>query len=266
MSAPLRLRRLPFGARLSLTCLMLVTLGGYAASGLYMQDHHQNRDGTPGLTKTDIEGVYHGVTVEAPLGRLIEVEHPKEKGLDPMNEFDRAQLTEWLKATDQIVENWQNIDFGDGSGSPEEIVTMSCGKCHGPGVSKDDWVAPLLGSWDDYKPMAFQNEVSPTDEAILLASTHAHSLALGTITLLICALMYATRMPGIIKGLLTVLASAGLLFDLGAWWLARDNPAFIDLIIAGGAAHAGAMGLMMVLVILDAWLPGGRGGAHEASG
>ena len=140
---------------------------------------------------------------------------------------------------------------------------MSCGKCHGPGVPKDDWVAPLLGSWDEYKPLVYENKVSPTDEAILLASTHAHATALGTITLLICALMYATRLPGIFKALLTLLASAGLLFDLAAWWLARDNPAMINLIIIGGTAHGAAMGLMMLLVILDLWFPGGRKGPIE---
>ena len=134
-SSNLRLRNLPTAPRLALTCLLTVLLGGYVSSGLYMQDHHQNRDGLDGLTMTDIEGVYHGVVAPARLRHILESKHPAEfDGQDAPNETDIQVLLEWING-DSLAENWSNIDFGDGYGSPEELTSDSCGKCHGAQVS-----------------------------------------------------------------------------------------------------------------------------------
>jgi len=254
-ATPFNLRSLPIEGRLALTCLMLVTLGGYLASGFHMKEQHQNRDGRPGLTMSDIQGVYHGVTTPARMGELLEAGHPREvEGAEPLDEPDVQALRDWL-AGEKIAENWSNIDFGDGSGSPEEIAGATCGKCHGPQVPAEERATPLLSTWDHYSELCFDNTVAPTDEAILLMSTHTHALALGTITLLICALMYGTRFPSKMKGILALLASAGLLVDLAAWWLARDSAGFVPLIMAGGMAHAGGMVMMMLAVIADLWAP-----------
>lgn len=258
-NSPLALRRLPLGARLSLTFLMLVLLGGYLASGLHMQEHHHNRDGRPEMSMTDIEGVYHGVTTPSRLRELLLLGHPGElEEAKPPNPDDVSELLAWLEG-DAVAENWSNIDFGEGFGSPEEITAAACGACHGAQVATSERAKPLLATWDHYKELAFENSVSPTDEAILLASTHTHAIALGTITLLMCGLMYGSRFPRKLKGLLGVLASGGLLLDLACWWLARDTALFVPLIVFGGVAHAGAMGLMMLAVIVDVWAPD-RGG------
>ena len=47
------LRDLPFAARLGLTLLVLVNLGGFLASGLHMVKHYENRDQRDGLSMTD---------------------------------------------------------------------------------------------------------------------------------------------------------------------------------------------------------------------
>ncbi len=253
--ATLRLRNLPLAARLSLTFLLLVIAGGYVASGLHLSGHHAARDGRPGLSVTDIEGVYHGVTTPPLLKELLEQGHPAEvSGGKALDEDDRATLLAWVTG-DRIAENWANIDFGDGFGSPEEIAQAACGSCHGATVPAEKRAEPLLATWDQYKELCFENRVSPTDPALLLASTHAHALALGTITLLLCALMYATRFSSGLKGLLALCASGGLLVDLAAWWLTRQVAGMVSLILLGGLAHAGAVGLMLVAIGLDLWRP-----------
>lgn len=251
----LALRRLPLGARLSLTFLMLVLLGGYLASGLHMQEHHHNRDGRPEMSMADIEGVYHGVTTPSRLRELLLLGHPGDiEGAEPPNPDDVSELLAWLEG-DAVAENWSNIDFGEGFGSPEELTAATCGACHGAQVASNERAEPLLATWDHYKEFAFENSVSPTDEAILLASTHTHAISLATVTLLVCMLMHISRFSRKQKGILEVLASGGLFLDLACWWLARDTALFVPLIVVGGVAHAGAMGLMMLAVIVDVWAP-----------
>ena len=68
---PFRLRQLPGAVRLGLTLLLLVNLGGFVASGLHMRDHHENRDGQPGLALDDLRGAYSGVKSDARLVTAI---------------------------------------------------------------------------------------------------------------------------------------------------------------------------------------------------
>ena len=80
---------------------------------------------------------------------------------------------------DGVAENWANIDFGDGYGSPQEIVATACGRCHGSAVALEQRAAPELETWDDYSAIAFEKEIRPNDAGVLLTSTHVHSLALA---------------------------------------------------------------------------------------
>lgn len=255
MTEAFRLRRLPFLGRVSLSLLVLVTAGGYLASGLFLVEHHQGRDDREGLSYTDVEGVYHGTTRPALLVDLIESSHPAGiSGADPLDATDREVLLEWLSG-DAVAENWSNIDFGDGYGSPEEIVATACASCHGPGVPLESRAAPELSTWDDYAELAFEREIFPTDESLLLASTHAHALALATITFVVVLLGYATRVWRPIVSLLALAAAGGLAVDLASWWLARADAAWVAGVVLGGAAHAGGMGLLLIVVFVDLWWP-----------
>lgn len=250
-----RLRSLPFAARLALTCLVLVNLGGYVASGLHVRGHHGNRDGRPELSYVDIAGAYHGVRSGAPLVTALRAGHPGElAGAEAPDEATRAALLDWLTGDpDQIVPNWDNLDLGEMA--PAELLDVSCLPCHSRSAPEERRAEPPLEFVDDVRAVAFSRDVPRTDTAILLASTHAHAIALFTVTLIACALLYATRLPGTLKGTLSLLASGGLLADLAAWWLARESATFVVLIVAGGAAHAAGVGLAMLAVLVDVWWP-----------
>lgn len=258
----LRLRDLPFASRLALALLMLVTLGGYGASGAHMREHHQARDERPGLTMTDLVGAYHGVTSKSALVRALEqppagAGHPAD--LDPPAPFEQAErevLLRWLRS-DRISEDYDNLDLGDDA--PAEILAQACMGCHSNGADEERRAEPYLDYWDEVRRVAFSREISPTDPKVLLASTHAHSIALATITLAVCGLMLLTRLPAGVQQALILGASAGLAVDLAAWWLARESAAAVYAIVAGGALHAGCMVLMMVAITIDLFAPRSAG-------
>ncbi len=245
-----QLRDLAAPVRLSLTLLMLVTLGGFAASLLHMQEHHQNRDGQEGLAYDDLQGAYHGVHVPSPLKSALERGHP-----ETLDARQRELLDAWL-SSDRISEDFDNLDLGDDS--PQEILIGACLECHARTSSSAIAETVPLDYWDDVKAVAFERSIDATDEAILLASTHTHAIALATITLLIAGLMLGTRWPAALSSSLILVAGLGLSTDLAAWWLARSSAGLVGLIIVAGAAYSISMVLMMLAVIADLWRPVGR--------
>ncbi len=252
---PLRLRRLPLAARLSLSFLILVIVGGYVVAGLHMKEHHQNRDGREGLSMTDIEGAYHGVNSEAPLLLALNSDHPADlDGQEPLEDWAKKALLQWLEGDpDKIIPNWDNLDLGDEV--PADLLDASCVGCHSRTAADEKRAEPPLEYLDDIRAVAFSLAISPSDTKLLIASTHAHSLGLATVTLLLVGLVFATRFGPRLKGALALAASGGLLLDLAAWWLARKSASFAFLIVLGGAAHGGAMVLIGLLTLIELWGP-----------
>lgn len=251
----MRLRRLPTLTRLGLTCAILVLVAGYVAAGVFVAEHHGPRDGRPGLSLDDVEGVYHGVTVEPLLLALLERGHPAEVARAPAPESaDLAHLTAWLRSG-RVAEDWDNIDLGDGYGSPAEVVADACATCHQRGGDATRRAAPPLEFWDDVAKVALPREVLPTDTALLLASTHAHGPAMSAIAILAIVLASLTRWPRLLVGLAALAAGAGLLVDLAAWWLARDTAGLAPIIVIGGAAHAAGTCALLAMALLELWLP-----------
>ena len=141
---PFRLRDLPFAARLALTLLLLVNLGGCLASGLHMVRHHENRDERDGLSMTDLQGAYHGVQSRAALLVALESGHPDELGEAPLDGASRTLLVEWLTGN-RLSEGYDDIDLGDRA--PAEILDQSCVSCHSRNASS---VSPAKDTWSNW--------------------------------------------------------------------------------------------------------------------
>jgi hypothetical protein len=250
MAADSKLRPLPASARLALSLLLLVNLGGYAASGLHVLEHHGDRDGRPGLTLDDLTGAYHGIRTRAPLRAALEAGHPGEvEGAAPLPADKRALLLRWLGG-DRISEDYDNLDLG--AAAPSEVLAAHCLSCHKRASESAGKRLPLE-FFDDVKAIAFSRDVPPTDAKILLASTHAHAIALATTTLVLCAFVLLTGFAAALRGGLCLAAALGLTLDLAAWWLARGSAAFVPLIAGGGALHALAVAVMSLVVLVDLW-------------
>lgn len=257
----LRLRSLGFLTRVGLSFGVLVLLGGYLAAGVFLADHHGPRDGKEGLSLDDVEGVYHGVTVAPRLLEVLESGHPGTlpgaAALSKDEQDDVAHLVTWLKSG-RVQENWDNIDFGDGYGAPSDVLVDACAKCHGRSAPEAVRTEPKLEFWDDVEKLALPRQVLPTDEALLLASTHAHAPAMAMLSILAIVLASMSIWPRALVGLLAIGSGLGLVVDLGAWWLARETAGLAWVIVLGGGAHAGGTCLLYALVLAELWRPFGR--------
>lgn len=226
--------------------LMLVVLGGLAASATHLFWHHENRDDQKGVSYDDIAGAYHGVTADAPLVRAMNANHPPE-----LSPAARQVLNAWL-ASGRISEDYDNIDLGDNA--PDAIIANNCVSCHNRNSADAEARKIPLEYFDDVKRLAFAKNIQPTNIKILAASTHTHALALGTLSLIMASLVLSSRFARS-GSLLVGLSGFSLLVDLGSWWLARDNAIWVNAILVAGPVYAGATGLMCLLTILELWLP-----------
>jgi hypothetical protein len=255
----LRLRSLGLLTRVGLSFGVVMLLGGYLAAGAFIIEHHGPRDGRQGLGLDDVEGVYHGVTVQPQLLAVLQRGHPGDlPGAAPLSEAERedtAHLVAWLESG-RVQEDWDNIDLG--YGAPSEVLVDACARCHGRGAEATLRAAPTLEFWDDVEKLALPREVLPTDEALLLASTHAHAPAMAMLSVLAILLASLTCWPRLLVGLLAVCSGAGLVVDIGAWWLARETAGLAWLIVVGGGAHALGTCALFGLVLLELWRPSGR--------
>jgi len=256
-----RLKTLPFGARVGMTFLILTLLGGLFASGQHMRHHHENRDGQPGVSMEDLVGAYHGVDITAPMITALESDHPNEldESTDnPLSDASRMVLLDWLNSN-RISEDYDNLDLGDMA--PAEIIAMNCLDCHSRNADMGDGIGETmpLEYWDDVEKVSFSRQISPASIDIMIASTHTHALGMVMLALITVLLIGASSIRRPIVGVLVLVMGVGLFLDLSAWWLARVNPLFVWFIIVGGLMFFISLGLMLLGVLVDLWLPARRG-------
>ncbi len=245
------LRGLPALVRLGLSAMLITMLLGMVTSGMVLHHHYQNRDERPGLTLDDITAAYSGLDAKAPLLRAVERKHPPE-----LEEKSREILRSWLTGG-KVSENYDNLDLGDAA--PAEIIAKNCLSCHARNAKSppaDDVSRKLpLESWDDVKKVAFSRKFDPTPAHITAISTHTHALSLGLMGLVLGLMMLGTRWTRGLVGVVVALNGVGLAADIGGWWLAKLDAAWVPMIAVGGFAYNGTIGVMMVALIIDLWWP-----------
>jgi hypothetical protein len=244
-----RLCDLSIAAKLGITFLALVLLGGLYASAMHIKLHYENRDEAPGVSMNDLKGAYHGVNIRAPLLVALESGHP-----ETLNADDRKVLTDWLEGGHVSID-YDNLDLGDAA--PAEIIARDCVSCHSEKAAAQHPEAAKipLDTFEKVKGIAFNKQIDPPPYRILVLTTHTHALSLGTMGVAIAWLLLATRLPRFISHGLLMLMGIGLFADIGSWWLARDYVGFVYVIVAAGFVFNGSSALSLGLVILDTWFP-----------
>src|SRR5690606_28585098 len=97
--------------------------------------------------------------------------------------------------------------------------------------------------------VAVSRDVNPVSIEILAASTHTHALSLATLGLVVSGLGLATGWSRRLTGTLVLLCGAGLLGDIGGWWLARSWSEATLLIVGAGLVFNGAVGLLGLVIL-----------------
>jgi hypothetical protein len=194
---------------------------------------------------------------------VLEEGHATAEVDQELSAENRQVLLDWLQG-DRLSMDYDNLDLGDLA--PAEILAARCLGCHDRGAKDAPEAAREvpLSDWIDVKKVAFEQNVEPTSEEIVIASLHTHSTSLGVLSLVVAVLLLGTRWHRGVVGLLILLSALGLLVDFSCWLLSRQSDAFVYGIVAGGALFAGATALALLLVLVDLWLPL-AGSAREAS-
>ncbi len=247
----IRLRDLGVMAKIGVACLILTLLGGAAASGLYLRLHHDNRDERAGFTIDDVRAHYHGIVSRAPLLVALEEGHPVD-----LAQSEREILVSWLRSG-RINEDYDNLELG--ASAPAELIAARCTGCHSRRASGEGAFAALpLEFFDDVRAVAFSRDVQPVGREILAASTHTHALSLATLGLVMSGLGLATGWPRRLTGALVLLCGAGLLGDIGAWWVARWWVEAAWVIVVAGVVFNGAVVGLGVVALGDLVMRGER--------
>jgi hypothetical protein len=247
MGTDSRLRALPATARLGLTGIVLSLLLGLWAALEQLEEHHHNRDGSPGVSLDDLTGAYHGLDRPAALVVALERGHP-----EGLPEAERRVLLAWLSGG-RVSEQYDDLELGDSS--PAEVLGRNCLDCHARASGDAAAAALPLEYWDDVARVAFSRSLEPTPRAILWTSLHTHATSLAVLSAVALALLWATRWPRGLAGLIAGLCGVSLAVDLACQILARESEALVLGVAAGGALWGLSLGLACALVLVDLWLP-----------
>lgn len=247
------LRALPPTFKAGLTGLLLTLLMGMAASAMHLYWHYENRDERPGLTPDDITSAYHGLNAPAPLLTALQRGHP-----EALAQPQRDALIKWLKGS-RISEDYDSLDLG--AAAPAEIIAQNCTQCHSRKSTTTDPRAKAisLDYFDDIKKAAFSRQINPVPAKVIAVSMHTHALSLGALSIVLAGLALATRLPRPLMNGLVAITGIALAADIASWWLARESAAFVAVIIGAGGLYNACTVLLIVLILIDLWLPAPRG-------
>lgn len=252
-----RLCDLPLGVRLGLVGLVLTLAGGLLASWYYLFLHYSPRDGNKNdLTYVDVASAYHKMQIPAPLKVVIERGHPRELTGESLPEAERKSLLDWLASPpESIMRAYEDETLEELM--PAEIVFNRCVSCHDAQPTDTAHPYPQLPLYTpaEVQAVAISRDIEPTPERILAASTHAHALTLAVQSMIVIGLLLGTRVPRALVSIAAVLLGFSLLADIGSWWLARQNAAFVYVIFGAGGVFNATSALCVLAVLLDLVVP-----------
>ena len=233
------LAALPLPVRALFSCFLLTIAIGYLAAMTYLflmdvQPHWDMRMSTvEGLTMK-----YYGERGTTRLEAAL-----RGPMADKLSEVERKSLIDWI----------QQGASEPGYASVQPILTANCLACHG-----GSGPLPSLASYVEVKK--FTSADARPSPATLARVSHVHLFGLSIIFLLTGGIFALSSVPVAWRGGLIVVPFLAIWLDIGSWWLARQAPAFAYTVLIGGAAMGMALGVQILISLVQMWWPRGCGG------
>lgn len=235
------------GARPFLSLVSLALLAGWFTAFVNLYLSYAPLDGEPGLGLRDIEYHFHGNRNTNRFASMINGPMA-ENFFDPN---DIPWMTEWALAPGR-----PDFDPEAHRRVFEErvlpVLEDDCQLCHVEGGKAD--FAPLT-SYEEVEHL-LQVDTGP-DTAALARFSHFHLIGMGLLAAL-TGLLALVFLPMPAAGILSCLPAAGLLLDVGGWWLTRETARAAPLVILGGGLFAAGIVGTHLLLQARLWGPGSR--------
>ncbi|MHB1532408.1 hypothetical protein [Acidithiobacillus sp.] len=198
-------------------------------------------DGKPGLDKQDVIISYYGNRSASKLQTVL----PTMMGYAAMPAAERPEMQ---KTIDHWVASGQSKTEYEHAVKP--LIDANCLKCHSVAMSKQLHNPPLVTE-EDVEAVAKVDTGMPYTTMLLTGMVHLTML--GVIFWIAGGIFARARFPMALKAVLIILPFIAMTVDFSGWFLTHQNPAFVWLVLIGGALSCPIALLEMFLSLIQMW-------------
>ncbi|MCY0872619.1 MAG: hypothetical protein OWQ56_07975 [Acidithiobacillus caldus] len=209
--------------------------------------------GKNGLTVHAVVVHYYGDRSSSTLQSVL----PRMMDFSGMPASEKPKMT---AAVDHWIANGETEAEYESQIKP--LIAANCLKCHSVEMSKQLHNPPLASYADVKKVAQVDTGMSLTS---MLLNGMVHLTMLGVIFWIAGWILSKARFPTLPKLILIILPFIAMLVDFSGWFLTHQNPAFVWLVLVGGALSCPIALLEMFLSLVQMWFLKPRAAAGTAA-
>jgi len=197
--------------------------------------------GNNGLTVHAVAEHYYGNRSSSTLQTAL----PRMMGYAGMSAADKAKMV-------AAVNHWiaSGETEADYNSAIKPLIAGNCLKCHSVAMTKVLHNPPLV-TYADVKTVAKVD--TGMSLSTMLLNGMIHLTMLGVIFWVAGWIFSKSRFPNSIKYPLIIIPFIAMLVDFSGWFLTHQNPAFVWLVLIGGALSCPIALLEMLLSLIQMW-------------
>lgn len=220
--------------------IFLVGLGLLVAEA-YVYITVGGANGKPGMSVQDVVIHYYGNRSTSTIQAIL----PTMMGYAGVPAAERPKMS-------KAINHW--IVIGESKAEYEHavkpLIDTNCLKCHSVAMTKVLHNPPLV-TYADVKAVAKVDTGMPLSSMLLNGMIHLTML--GVIFWAAGSIFSKSRFPNAFKYTLITLPFIAMTVDFAGWFLTHQNPAFVWMILIGGALSCPIALLEMFLSLIQMW-------------
>lgn len=225
--------------RLMTTLFLLCVALGFVSAQINLMERVGREDGVPGPPSLrDVQWHFAGNPRQSRLARAIS---PGGVMAMHISGEERAEVLGW-------IEDGAREDIYRARMLP--IFESRCLGCH---ATADGVRMPILGDFDQIRPVTQPGQAMTVAQLALV--THQHALSIPVFLVLLGTALWLTHAATGIKVIGMVLPLLGTMIDLSCWWLtALVSPAWAVGVFAGGVMMGLGLIPLLTVPLWEMWL------------